>query len=313
MMQLSSELRTRLSYAMVKVNHGWQSNSIEEVESLASQKGSPTSSSSTLQGRRNFISSPRATIASLQGQTSNVSTVSQISQTPSGDFDLYSRTEPSTRTYESFWADHSSASVPTNNRQLTSPPMKPGLAPSADIRPTATSRRSGTPKFAKPPQVPGHNSNSSLISVSPRTPHRSEYRDHKNLQTPTQKTLQEQDAIETLLFMSSPGNSGNMGHTFPPPRTAPSPQHSPLRTEFQARPPVKRVGFDDSTATASTTSSEAEYRHRQLNGLTDRPSKVQLRQKDAMDRMLDAMDSSSDEDDSLLAYTEARHYAASRI
>ena len=41
--QLSSELRTRLSYAMVKVKNGWQSKTIDEVESLASRKGSPAS------------------------------------------------------------------------------------------------------------------------------------------------------------------------------------------------------------------------------------------------------------------------------
>ena len=48
--QLSSELRTRLSYAMVKVKNGWQSKTIDEVESLASRKGSPASSTSSKTG-----------------------------------------------------------------------------------------------------------------------------------------------------------------------------------------------------------------------------------------------------------------------
>jgi hypothetical protein len=53
------------------------------------------------------------------------------------------------------------------------------------------------------------------------------------LQRTNQKSDQERDAIETLLFMSSPGNSNNMNHTFPPPGRASS-QQSPLRAEFGA-------------------------------------------------------------------------------
>lgn len=117
--------------------------------------------------------------------------------------------------------------------------------------------------------------------------------------------------------MSSPGNSGNMRHTFPPPRTIESPQRSPLRSEFHARPPGKRVGFDESARTASTTSSEAEYRvraearvQRRAEG---RPSKTTLRQKDEMDRMLDELESSSDDDAALLKYTASRQYPAGRV
>lgn len=52
--QLSSELRTRLSYAIVKVKNRWQSKTIDEVESLASRKGSLASSTST---RLNLLAS----------------------------------------------------------------------------------------------------------------------------------------------------------------------------------------------------------------------------------------------------------------
>ncbi|KFH43155.1 hypothetical protein ACRE_060960 [Hapsidospora chrysogenum ATCC 11550] len=59
---LSHELRTRLSYAMVKVNNGWQAHSLDEVESLASQAVSPTSSTSTTVHRRSGSSaSPQLT------------------------------------------------------------------------------------------------------------------------------------------------------------------------------------------------------------------------------------------------------------
>lgn len=297
---------------MVKVNHGWQANSIDEVESLASQKASPTSSSSTMHGRRPLPKSPRATLASVQNQSSNLSVISQFSHVQGSiDFDSHTRPEPTqSRTYASFWADHSSANGPA--RQYS----PPSLAPPADIRPTLLSRRSGTPKFARPPSVPTNGSNSSLLNISPQTPNRLDLRDTRIL-TPSQKTLQEQDAIETLLFMSSPGNSGNMNHAFPPPRTFASPQRSPLRSEFQSRPQSKRVGFHDTARTASTTSSEADYRMRvearARRRAEGRPSKTQLRQKDEMDRMLDELASSSDDDAALRKYTASRRYAEGTV
>jgi hypothetical protein len=313
--QLSSELRTRLSYAMVKVNNGWQSHSIDEVESLASQAGSPTSSTSTLHGRRNPITSPRAAmIANIQGHSSNISSVTQL---PTGDFDLYSRHDQPSRTYESFWRDHSTSSYPSHryhsHQSAHSSPASKGLAPPADIRPSPASRRSDTPKFSKPPRMPSHASNSPRNG--PRTPHRTDFREPPTIQTSVQKTLQEQDAIETLLFMSSPGNSGNMGHAFLPPRTQASPQQSPLRAEFniQAKiPHGRRVEFDTRATSGSAESSEAgpEYRTQ-----TRGKGAIQSRARgDAIDRILDEMaDSSSDEEDVLITYSSPRRVAAGRV
>src|SRR5690242_3882729 len=64
MTQLSAELRTRLSYAMIKVNHGWQGRSLDEVESLASQAASPASSTSTVHRRHGSSASPRLNVNS---------------------------------------------------------------------------------------------------------------------------------------------------------------------------------------------------------------------------------------------------------
>ncbi|KAF4636883.1 hypothetical protein G7Y89_g1213 [Cudoniella acicularis] len=307
--QISSELRARLSYAMVKVNNGWQSNSIDEVESLASQAGSPTSSTSTLHGRRSLITSPRTAIANLQGQTSGPS------QSPA-DFDLYSANGQPSRTYESFWRDHSATNPAhryPSHPSASSPPPSKSLAPPADIRPTPTSRRSGTPKFSKPPTIPGQHSNSSLRSSAPRTPNRNDYRDNTIIQTPTQKTIQEQDAIETLLFMSSPGNSGNMGPNFPG-RSQASPQQSPLRAEFSMQGRAnhgKKVGFDVPPVTrGSTESSEAggaEYRRSHMSGSTG----VTSSREAAIDRMLEEIgDSSSDEEELVLKYSSPRRSVA---
>ncbi|KAL5330063.1 hypothetical protein ACEPPN_003587 [Leptodophora sp. 'Broadleaf-Isolate-01'] len=314
---LSSELRTRLSYAMVKVNNGWQSNSIDEVESLASQAGSPTSSTSTLHGRRNLITSPRTAIATLQSHSSNAS---QAVHAPTSDFDLYPRGDQPSRTYESFWRDHSTPNYPaqrqSTNAPVISPPASKSLGPPADIRPTASSRRSGTPKFSKPPTIPNHGSNSPYNTSAPRTPLRTDFRDNTVIQTPVQKTIQEQDAIETLLFMSSPGNSGNMGHTFPPPRTQGSPQQSPLRTEFSSQARAlhpRRVEFETTAASVSAGSSEggAEYRSKMRSkGLSQSKAK-----SEEMNRFLDEMrdDSSSDDEEITIKYSSPRRIAAGRV
>ncbi|KAH7355152.1 hypothetical protein BKA65DRAFT_394361 [Rhexocercosporidium sp. MPI-PUGE-AT-0058] len=315
--ELSSELRTRLSYAMVKVNNGWQSNSIDEVESLASQAGSPTSSTSTLHGRRSLITSPRTAIATLQSYSSNTS---QAVQAPTSDFDLYPRGDQPSRTYESFWRDHSTPNYPTQRQSshapVISPPASKSLGPPADIRPTVSSRRSGTPKFSKPPTIPNHGSNSPYNTSAPRTPLRTDFRDNTVIQTPVQKTIQEQDAIETLLFMSSPGNSGNMGHTFPPPRTQGSPQQSPLRTEFNSQARAihpRRVEFETSAASVSAESSEggAEYRSKMRSkGLSQSKAK-----SEEMNRFLDEMrdESSSDDEEIILKYSSPRRVTAGRV
>lgn len=297
---------------MVKVNNGWQSHSIDEVESLASQAGSPTSSStSTLQGRRNIMTSPRTAIANVQGRPSPMVT---MTQPPTADFDLYSRhDQTSGNTYESFWRNHSTTSYPvqrhSHHSSVTSPPVPRGLAPPADIRPTQVSRRSSTPKFSKPPTMPGHGSNSPYNA--PRTPHRETAR-APPIQTQAQKTIQEQDAIETLLFMSSPGNSGNMAHAFPPPQNHATPQQSPLRAEFsiaQSRGAHgRRVEFDTRTTSGSAESSEngPEYRARMSGKGRARGAEI--------DRMLDEMgDTSSDEEDLVITYSSPRRVAAGRV
>lgn len=165
----------------------------------------------------------------------------------------------------------------------------------------------------KPPIIQGHGSGSSYHNT-PLTPNRNDFRE-TTLQTPTQKTLQEQDAIETLLFMSSPGNSGNMGHAFPPPRTMGSPQQSPLRTEFNVLRGAqgRRVGFDDTATSASATSSDTSARYRSKRG-TEKLSKTRGK-PDAIDRMLDEMSDSSsdDEDDPVLNYASPHRVAAGRV
>jgi len=280
--QISSELRTRLTYAMVKVNNGWQLNSIDEVESLASKTGSPASSTSTVNARR-LVTSPRTELASIQSQS--------MSQ---ADFDLYSRGDQPSRTYESFWRDHSTNPVPP--RSHLSP--KASLAPSADIQ---SSRRPHTPKYPKPPTIATQSSLQSQAQGGPRTPNRTNYLETKSAQTPTQKTIQEQDAIETLLFMSSPGNSGNMNYL----RNQGSPQQSPLRAEFNERGPRRKVGLEKGDT--STGSSETDGYTRSVEG-----EALKRERKEAIESLLDEM-SDSNSDGEMATYSSPRRVAAGRV
>ncbi|KAK1981375.1 hypothetical protein LZ30DRAFT_592781 [Colletotrichum cereale] len=239
----SSDLKTRLSYAMLKVNHGWQSHSIDEVESMASQAASPTSSHSTLHGRQELSASPRANMARY-APTSAATTASS---------------NPSPATYESFWREgqrstYSSTSPPAPPRNA------PTLAPPAPIqpsRPMQNSRRNSNPRYT--PTLLSHSH-----SASPHTPGQQNHNATPNQRlgrTPLldpvlfspHQNVREQDAIESLLFMSSPGNSANMKNTYlsSMASNAPSrhalPGSQPRKSLPSQRPvPQKRVGFEKS-------------------------------------------------------------------
>ncbi|KAL7923778.1 hypothetical protein ACQKWADRAFT_312015 [Trichoderma austrokoningii] len=196
--ELSAELKTRLSYAMVKVNFGWQGHSIEEVESMAaSQAASPTSGSSTIR-RHSSSTSPRldVTAASAQVHRAQQSAIRRNSDSPN----LMSN--------------------------------KPSLAPPATIQPSINAARSNPRRNSSPRYTPTMLSHSH--SASPHTPAQAMVVDsHQSLSQPARMTdpilfpshqnVREQDAMEALLFMSSPNNSANLKHTFSP-SASPNPQ-----------------------------------------------------------------------------------------
>ncbi|KAI2468484.1 hypothetical protein F4781DRAFT_266533 [Annulohypoxylon bovei var. microspora] len=215
--ELSAELRTKLSYAMVKVNNGWQGHSIDEVESLASQAASPTSSNSTLHGRHGTSASPRIPIAPTRHRASSNATSPTFHHPSQG------------RTYESFWREGNA-----KGSTLTSPISQvPTLAPPAPIQPRQPSqahpRRSSNARFAPAYLThPHHASPHTPAQPSPlqTTPGQGTIRTPNVdpiLFSPHQN-VREQEALETLMFMSSPGNSANVKHAFPP--SLPSSQSS---------------------------------------------------------------------------------------
>ncbi|KAI0451345.1 hypothetical protein F5B21DRAFT_383950 [Xylaria acuta] len=229
--ELSAELKAKLSYALVKVNNGWQSHSIDEVESLASQAASPASSTSTLHGRHGSSASPRISLAGFRQAMSNPSsmTTSPVVQYPQA------------RTYESFWRE-SSSKVPG-----TTPPISqvPTLAPPAPIQPRqalpTNPRRNSNARHT--PAYLSQSHQSSPHTPSQPSPLQSTPGQH-TLRTPNvdpilfspPQDLREQEALETLVFMSSPGNSTNLKHAFPVPQT--SQPRNGMRTNL----PTSRLG-----------------------------------------------------------------------
>lgn len=223
---------------MLKVQNGWQSNSLDEVESMASQAASPTSSNSTVHRSRDLTASPRLPLPQ--------------SSTHSGLADLH------------------------RHQKSNSPPSQatgqPGLAPPAPIRPSASShpnkRRHSNAR--PPPKLNAVRHNASPNTMSQGSPSLSSQLQPQDraLYSPHQN-VREQDAIETLLFMSSPGNSANMKHTFSPTGSPgpipPIPGNARSRHALPSGPrkalplqrpshPDKKVGFVNSPLTSQPQS-----------------------------------------------------------
>ncbi|KAJ8104828.1 hypothetical protein ONZ43_g7671 [Nemania bipapillata] len=295
--ELSAELKAKLSYAMVKVNNGWQSHSIDEVESLASQAASPTSSTSTLHGRHGSSASPRISLAGFRQAASNPSSMatSPVVQ------------QPQTRTYDAFWRESVSKITST-----TSPISQvPTLAPPAPIQPRqplpTNPRRNSNARYTPAYLSQSHHS-------SPHTPSQPSPLQgtpgQRHIRTPNvdpilfspPQNLREQEALETLLFMSSPGNSANLKHSFPAaqsPQTRGGPRttlptsrlgqtdevtgqgRKALPTGRSQGQQPKRVDFEKSPSTLGSMDIDEQYgssqarampRRRTINGSVPRPS-----------------------------------------
>lgn len=225
---------------MIKVQNGWQSRTFDEIESLASQ-------------------SPRSTVSGFQHFNDPQS--------------ILSPRTVMTRKYqrESSESDSSDSTVALENRGLvnmvTSPqaPSRRALAPPLDIMPG--SRRRPTPNASyhnvHGPQVQARYLHSSRPVTGQRTL--------------SQNAAMEADAVETLLFMASPNNSGYN----PPGRSSQessstrasqifASQTSPLRTQFSqtSMTSPKKVAFSDKQIPTSAADKDALI-DRMLDELSD--------------------------------------------
>ncbi|KAK3306334.1 uncharacterized protein B0T15DRAFT_526981 [Chaetomium strumarium] len=231
--ELSAELKTRLSYAMVKVTHGWQSHSIDQVETLASQAASPASTASTIHMRNGSSASPQLSAASHPASNNATPATAPYSQNAGRPGDLRWRESPQSTSRGS-----SASPVKTN----------PGLAPPVSIQP---SQHPGNPRRdPNARHVPSflsthHTSPRSALHTSPYlAPGRHQGAMAEAMLVSPHTNVREQDAIESLLFMSSPGNSANLKHAFPSSsQPLPSSHHAtgPQRTALPTSQPRKSL------------------------------------------------------------------------
>lgn len=273
---------------MVKVNHGWQSHSIDQVETLASQSGSPTSSNSTIHLRHGASASPQLSASSHRGSTSST---------------------PATRAHHSFTSRVPDSTYATwqefarnqgqNSRPSPPEPSKlaPTLAPPVSIQPSQRPLNPRRNSYARhTPSLIAHPHQASPVT-GPNTPGQPSPYPSANTRTPLidpalfspHQNVREQDAMEALLFMSSPGNSANLKHNFPsssqparsslqrtalpnaPPRKSlptgrpqPSTQPQPKRVGFERSPRFDEMDIDPPTASPYS-------RGRKVNGIDPKP------------------------------------------
>ncbi|EXJ95651.1 hypothetical protein A1O1_00773 [Capronia coronata CBS 617.96] len=269
-LELSQQLRTKLKYAMIKVQNGWQSRSLDEVESLASQ-----SPRSTVSGFHQPNNDPYTILSPKTAMMSRKQYQRESSESDSSDSNVALEARGLIMANAA-----GSPSTATRHRSL---------APPVDIMPgsASTSRRRPTPNtgYHHASQVRSHakDTSSSLHASRPHTSQR----------TPSQNAAMEADAVETLLFMASPNNSGynpashasqeSAIRTTAAPST--STLTSPLRSQLSQTSILtspKRVAFSDAEESSST----------------DHPLLHQMGfDKSALiDRMLDELSDTSDDE-----------------
>lgn len=199
---------------MVKVQNGWQSHNISELESMTSNQASPASAVSDAQRlceRHLPINFPADTSTLWQlseraaenrdythlSPRNRATTSEHISDhRQHGNFDPSPRPTKVGAAYESFWRDHEASGA---SRPIEASIVGPSLAPPADIVARAPRRSDATKK--QPPPLRTNNLGTNTAPFTPPPKKQSKIR------TPSQQAEVEKDAVETLLFMSSPGNS----------------------------------------------------------------------------------------------------------
>lgn len=163
---------------MVKVQNGWESNSLGEIERLTSKHGSPRSppTASALGSTAQTVRSPRTAMAPSLRRQGSSSLSSQGVSAPTG----------------SSQTDNSAHGATSHREGTANQSQKRALAPPANIVPGARRR----PHHANLPP-------NGYRSVNSARPTGTKQR------TASQSAAMEADAVETLLFMASPGNSSH--------------------------------------------------------------------------------------------------------
>ncbi|KAI4243247.1 MAG: hypothetical protein L6R40_003615 [Gallowayella cf. fulva] len=215
---------------MFKVQNGLQAHNLNELEAMASRKATPPPTLSQIQP-----SVFPSTFSATQSPHSPGKVYSNLPLTPNGPRSAHQYPQ----------LQHSFLSPSPQDVHVGEVYRGPILAPPVDILP-GTSRRPRADNMQRPrlnttnAHPPGSNDLLSPMgsATTPATPPRGPA---STVRTPSQKSAMEQDAVETLMFMSSPGNSGYHPAFHAP--MSPLPKHSitsPSRVDFAsygARPP----------------------------------------------------------------------------
>ena len=284
---MSVHIRTRLSYAAAKIEKARQAR--EKDSQLAAVRGLESlSEASPL--NLNSIPSPGLTptpTSHPQHQSSTTtprnfpshnrsqSAISTPKLAPPADIISSNgdtrrrRPNPNTMTKESLRSPY--ARHHRRHHSVQEPPITKVLGSPAVIGP-------GTPHIPPPGRIP------------PTAQH-----EFNRSRTHSQSTSMEQDAIETLLFMSSPENSGY--------RSSPRP----------LQPPASQLSLNESIRSHfnGAPSDQSSLSENSLNGRSFelRPSGFALESNagDEIDRMLDQMESDSEDDERYASHRPRAH------
>ena len=219
---------------------------------------------------------------------------------PTSNAQMSKETVQSPRTYESFWRERSGHHFYPRSPDQAPQRHQPTLAPPADIksheafnafgssRIHAKSRSLGSP-FQNPSK--SHNA-ASAVSITP--PPLSTMKPPP-MRTPSQNAAMEADAVETLLFMSSPENAH--------PRSAAAPiPSSHLPTD---RPRLNHLGQQQQSYLAPARGHRIPMSTKAKVSATtnDQSSPRKKRDTRDIDQMLDVLSSSDDDDDNSMPDT----------
>ncbi|KAK5135654.1 hypothetical protein LTR08_004955 [Meristemomyces frigidus] len=257
--ELAQQLKTRLGYAMAKVQHGWEHKSIAEVEILATQALSPGSRRSVeFAGGEYSGLQQRPVSAGLSNGAARLSMYEMQSQ--HGAFDSATTSPPSKRRSGTYGAFMPSPRQPHGSGGGNGY----ALQPPAVIRQTPA----GSSRLYQPQQVHSshhhhrnnthhtHNNNNTYATPTttamspPRTPisnshthttttYPPPHHQPPTLRTTTQTAEAERDALQALFQLGSP-RAPQLQQRLEPASQAGSAQASPLRAEY-ATP--RRVTF----------------------------------------------------------------------
>ena len=336
--QLSHRLKTRLSYATIKVQIGLQDRNIGEVETIVkSQPCSPVSAVAPTHHSRKSSQSmrqrPGTTRALINGSPRSVNGTTSVASPRDREHDRRTLTQSSPsrniharqnmqcsppRTYESFWEERSVQQLhPHFHYAEHADPRHhlPSLAPPVDIVPhdalpgasdpcrghTRNKSSLGSPfrQLSSSSSSSASHTHHASIPLTPpplpAPPHNTSMKPPP-MRTPSQNAAMEADAVETLLFMSSPENAHPRSSAAVAPGFLHTPDVSRPRTDVWSQ----RNYHGPATAASGHGSSSffGDQRMGPPRILTN--GQVSPKKKDTtrdIDRMLDEMESSSSDDE----------------